>query len=154
LDNSTNILNKLLKHLDADMENAGKIFDGCAKLLGTMTACEQDVESILLSWIDTVPLDYYIAHCNHFSNFLSFIWTVCHFLDPRQGNKVWSKLLVFYNGQENLENIREILTWSTKFEFALDAMPELEWVCETDFSMDVSDPEIVANILLLFGKSS
>ena len=52
-----------------------------------------------------------------------------------------------------MDNIRELLIWSGKFEFSLDALPDIEWICDADFSMAKADPKIIANILLLFGNS-
>ena len=69
-----------MRHHGTDLENAENIFDGCTALLETLTGFEKEFESILLQWMDNVSLDYYTAHCDKFTTFLSFMWTVCHIL--------------------------------------------------------------------------
>ncbi len=152
MDNSTVILKNLL-HLPRgnDVEKAEYIFDGCTMLLGTLSGGE--VESILLTWFDNLSLDYYILHSDKFTKFVAFIWTVCHAINVEQAKKTWKKLFVFFNERQKLENIRVVLIWTVKFEFSIDPLTEIEWVCDREFSMQVSDPIIISNILLLFGNS-
>lgn len=134
------------------MEEAENIFDGCALLLETFRDHQNQVQDILIDWTSSVPLDFYLVHPEKLTKFLSFVSTICHFVDRVKGSKLWTNILVFYNTTKRLEIVGEILSWSTKVEFSLDPLPELEWIGDLDFSLDASDPNLIANIMLLFGN--
>lgn len=149
-ENSSVIFEKLLLGLGSEMKKAENMFEGYMALLGASSGIKNEIEPVLLKWIDSINLDYYLGHSEHFSNFLAFAWTICHFLDVSQGKKVWKKIMLFYSQEKRLDLIGEMFGWSIKFEYKLDSVTEIEWIADADFSMD---PNLMARTLLLFGKS-
>ena len=136
----------------ADLESGQDLFEGCKRLLEAFKFPNCEIESILLNWIDNIPLKFYLEHPDKFPSFLSLIITICHFLDQEVGKKVWKKIVSFVNSENRLDLMAELLHSSMQFEFRHDPAPEIEWIGDLEFLENVCTPSTIADILKLFGK--
>ena len=134
-----------------NLEIADNIFKGCKQLLASLKDYSRETESILINWIDSISLDFYLKNSERFSNFMAFLKTICDFIENKHSSRIWKKVILWINKEQRYDMLEEILKWSLQCSFAHEDISEINYLADTMLLLDPLRPRMIVSLLLLFG---